>query len=117
MRMNKLVGDHDNDELIYDGRTPVDAKLVEFSNTDGVASKLEVGSILYLTASSVFSRHAADGEPSVIVAEETEYAADDATTQIPVYTSGTFSLNKIITSTALTAANIETLREKNIILK
>lgn len=114
--MNKDAYSVQPDRLIYEGRQPVDAKnmvVAITAETDGVIRRGQVID----EAAGVYSVHAEAGTPSCIAAEDVEYAADDTDVIVPCYITGTYHADAVIASPELTEANVETLREKGIILK
>lgn len=106
----------EKDKLIYDAKHPIDAGTVQLTiiaDTNGVIRR---GQLLDC-ADGVYSIHAAGGEASVIVAEDTSYASDDTEITVVVYSSGTFRASEIIADPEIEAADVETLRGKGIYLK
>ncbi len=116
-RLNGEVYEVTNDNLIYDAKHPVDAENIVFSNSDSETGKLERGMLLD-ESSGTYTKHVANGNASVVVAEDTEFAADEASVVVPCYTSGTFRTSQIkATAAALTDATKITLQNKGIYLK
>lgn len=114
--LNKMAYTVEKDRLVCDGKHPIDATAVQVtveSDTDGV---LKRGQLLDFE-NEVYSIHAEGGTPSVIVAEDAEYASDDAEVTAAVYVSGTFRAGEIISEPEITVADIENLRSRGIYLK
>ena len=114
--MNRDAYSVQADRLIYDGKIPVDAKNIVVSITASADGVIKRGQVIDVAA-GVYTLHAADGTPSCIVAQDTEYAADDSEVIVPCYISGSYHSDAVIASPELTDADMETLRTKNIILK
>lgn len=104
------------DHLVYDGRHPVDAKNVVVSITPEDDGVIRRGQVID-EAEGIYKIHAEAGVPSCIAAEDVEYAADDTDVIVPCYITGTYRADAVIASPELTESNVETLREKGIILK
>jgi len=116
-RLNGEVYEVENDNLIYDAKHPVDAENIIFTNNDSATGKLERGMLLD-EASGVYTIHKANGNASVIVAEDAEFASDEETVVVPCYVSGTFRTSAIkATAAALTDVTKITLQNKGIYLK
>lgn len=114
--MNRDAYSVQADRLIYDGKIPVDAKNIVVSITASADGVIKRGQVIDVAA-GVYTLHAADGTPSCIAAQDTEYAADDSEVIVPCYISGSYRSDAVIASPELSDADVETLRTKNIILK
>lgn len=114
--LNKPAYKVEKDKLIYDAKHPIDVKMIQLTITADKGGVVKRGQVVDY-ASGTYSIHAASGEVSAIVEEDTSYAADDTEIVVPVYISGTFRTSEIIANPELTEADVETLREKGIILK
>ena len=68
-------------------------------------------------ANGAYALYAKSGTPAAIVATTTTVGETETKVPVEVYESGEFKETALITTEALTAADKETLREKNIILK
>lgn len=104
------------DKLIYDAKHPIDVTMVQITITadeDGVIKRGQVVDC----AAGAYRLHEASGEVSAIVQEDVSYASDDTELSVPVYISGTFRTSEVIADPELTAADLETFRNKGIILK
>ncbi len=104
------------DNLIYDSKHPIDAENLEVTLDVSAAGTVKRGQIIDVS-SGAYSIHANGGTPSAVVAEDTDYAADDTKVVVPCFVSGTFRLSEIIADPDLTEANLELLRSKGIFLK
>ncbi len=108
----------EKDKLIYDGTYPVDGGAVPVTitaDTDGVIKR---GSVIdFDEDSEEYSPHKEGGTPSCIVAEDTEYTAEDTAVVVPIYISGTFRTSAIIAEPELGEAGREALRRVGIHLK
>lgn len=114
--MNKDAYSVQPDRLVYDGRQPVDAKNIIVAISSGTDGVIRRGQVID-EAAGVYTLHAEAGVPSCIAAADVEYAADDTDVVVPCYITGTYHADAVIASPELTAANVETLRNKGIILK
>lgn len=105
------------DNLIYDHYRLLDAKVVEVSVTGGPGT-LKRGQIIDFNESEkVYAPHAAAGKANCIVAEDTEYSAEDSKIPVTVYRSGNFRKSCVLSSVELDAADEENLRSMEIVLK
>lgn len=104
------------DNLIVGNSQSLAGKIVEVEVSAGTVSEIKRGQIIDF-AEGKYSLHAKSGTPSVIAAETVAVGATETKIPIGAYTSGDFNAAAIVTSEVLTAADVETLREKNIILK
>lgn len=114
--LNKLAYTMEKDKLIYDAKHPIDVITVPLTitaDTDGVIRRGQ----LVDCADGAYSVHAAGGEASAIVAEDTSYAADDTEITTVVYISGSFRASEVVADPEIDVADIETLRDKGIYLK
>ena len=114
--LNKVAYAVMNDKLIYDGIHPIDGGAVEVKTPEGTGG-IKRGQIIDVTADGEYVLHADKGTPSVIAAENVEYAEDEDTVTVPIYISGTFRKSEVISDVELTAGDLETLRSKSIYLK
>lgn len=114
--LNKQVYTMERDKLIYDATHPIDAGVVQVSITPEEEGVIERGTVIDCT-NGIYKVHEAGGEVSVIVAEDTDYAADDTEIVVQVYISGTFRASEVKTDEELTEADLETFRSKGIYLK
>lgn len=105
------------DNLIYDHYRLLDAKVVEVKVTGGPGT-LQRGQIIDFDESKKeYSAHAAAGKANCIVAENTEYTAEDTKIPVTVYISGNFRKSCVVSAVDLDAADEENLRTKEIVLK
>lgn len=116
MLLNREAYQHEPDNLIYDRSHEPDASNVTVTLSDEKAGILRRGQVLDL-AEDAYAVHAADGKPGAIVAQHTEYAADDKELTVTVYISGTFRRSACISAVELSAADVEELRCRGIYLK
>lgn len=114
--LNRLAYVMEKEKLIYDKTYPIDADVVEVSITPGSDGVIEFGQIIDCNDGN-YSVHASDGIPSVIAAEDVSFTKTDSAVTVPVYISGAFRASEVIANPALTAADMEVLREKGIYLK
>lgn len=114
--LNKQAYAVEKDRLVYDAKHPIDAVAVQVKNTGAKEGMIQRGQVLDFTDGE-YCIHAAGGEASAIVAEDTNYAADDTEITVAVYISGTFRASEVISEEELTAGDIEALRGKGIYLK
>lgn len=111
------VGETPLDNLIYDHYRLLDAKVVEVNVTGGPGT-LKRGQIIDFDESKKeYSAHAAAGKANCIVAENTEYTAEDTKIPVTVYISGNFRKSCVVSTVDLDAADEENLRSKEIVLK
>lgn len=111
------VGEPPLDNLIYDHYRLLDAKVVEVNVTGGPGT-LKRGQIIDFDESKkVYAPHAAAGKANCIVAEDTEYTAEDTKIPVTVYISGNFRKSCVVSAVDLDAADEENLRTKEIVLK
>lgn len=111
------VGETPLDNLIYDHYRLLDAKVVEVKVTGGPGT-LQRGQIIDFDESKKeYSAHAAAGKANCIVAENTEYTAEDTKIPVTVYISGNFRKSCVVSAVDLDAADEENLRTKEIVLK
>lgn len=111
------VGETPLDNLIYDHYRLLDAKVVEVKVTGGPGT-LQRGQIIDFDESKKeYSAHAAAGKANCIVAEDTEYTAEDTKIPVTVYISGNFRKSCVVSAVDLDAADEENLRTKEIVLK
>lgn len=116
MLLNKEAYKAERDNLIYDMRHPIDATTVQASIEAEENGIIRRGQILdYINGS--YKIHEEGGVASVIVAENTSYAADENEVVIPVYIRGSFRASEVIAIPEITAEDIETLRSRGIYLK
>lgn len=116
MVLNKEAYRHEPDNLIYDSSHGLDASNAVVKLEEGKTGSLKRGQILDFTTNA-FQIHTAEGKASAIVAEDTEYAADDTEITVPIYISGTFRKSACISDVELSAADVEELRYRGIYLK
>ncbi len=106
------------DKLIYDGTYPIDGDSVPVTiaaDTDGVIRR---GTIIDFNGEKgEYTIHKEGGSPNRIVAEDTEYMAEDTEVVVPTYAGGTFRSSEITAEPELGEADIETLRSLGIHLK
>ena len=114
--LNKKAYAVEKDRLVYDAKHPIDASAIQVKITADKEGVIKRGQVLDF-AGGDYSVHAADGEVSVIVAEDAEYAADDTEITVAVYITGTFRASEVISEPELTAGDIEVFRGKGIYLK
>lgn len=114
--LNKQAYAVERDRLVYDAKHPVDGAAVPVKITAEEDGVIKRGQVLDC-ADGEYSVHAANGEASVIVAEDTDYAADDTEITVSVYISGSFRASEVIADPELTAGDMEALRGKGIYLK
>ena len=111
----------ERDELIYDGTHPIDAGAVQVTVNTTTPATANVGTIargqVIDGAGGTYKVHASGGVPKYVAAEAVEYAADDLAVTVPVYLSGAFRKSKVVSDPALTAADIDALRQSGIFLK
>jgi hypothetical protein len=112
--LNREAYTVEKDKLVYDGKHPFDVANVPVKVTADTTGTIQRGEVLDY-ADGAYSAHAEGGTPSAIVAETTEYAADDTEIVVTVYTSGTFRTSEV--TPELTTADVEALRGKGIYLK
>lgn len=105
------------DNLIAGNAQNLRGRVVEVTVTAAQVKEIKRGQVIDVTSEGKYSLHAKGGTPSVIAAETVEVNPEATKVSIEVYDSGEFRELHLITSEALTAADKETLREKNIILK
>ena len=105
------------DNLIAGNAQNLRGRVVEVTVTAAQVKEIKRGQVIDITSDGRYSLHAKGGTPSVIAAETVEVDQEATKVPIEVYDSGEFRELYLITSEALTAADRETLREKNIILK
>ncbi len=118
MRLNEKAYEMKLDNLIYDNTHPIDGCVASIKVPAEKAGVLKRGQILdFSEADGSYVPHAESGSVSAIVANDTEYAADDTEVSASVYISGTFRKSACKTDVALTVADIEKLRSKGIYLK
>lgn len=115
--LNKQAYTVEKDKLIYDASHPIDGTTVQVTITADTAGTLKRGHILDYADDGVYSIHTADGNASVIVAEDTDYASDDTAIIVPVYISGSFRASEVSAVQDITATDIEALRCRGIYLK
>ena len=115
-KANKMVGTMERDKLIYDMTHPFDAKAVTVTISVKADGKIKRGQVIDFKEDA-HSIHSADGEASMIAAEDVEYASTDTEITVPVYISGTFRASEVIADPELTDKDMEKLREKGIYLK
>lgn len=116
MQLNEQAYVVENDKLIYDGKRLIDADNVSVTVPTASVGVLKRGQIIDFTDGE-YVPHAASGVASAIVAESTDYAADDTTVTVAVYTSGNFRASACVSDVDLVAADLENLRSKGIYLK
>ena len=117
MILNKDAYTVTPDNLIYDTTHPIDGDGITVTmDAAAAAGTIKRGQVIDVS-SGTYSIHANGGTPSCIVAEDADYAVGATSVVVAVFTSGTFRKSKLIATPALTAANVETLREKGIFLK
>lgn len=104
------------DNLIAGNAQNLRGRVVEVTVTAAQVKEIKRGQVIDVSDGK-YSLHAKGGTPSVIAAETVEVDQEATKVPIEVYDSGEFRELYLITSEALTAADRETLREKNIILK
>lgn len=116
--LNEKVGNVMYDKLIYDGTHPIDAKSVTVTLTGGTAGVFKRGQVLDLDATKNENKvHAASGSVNCIVAQDTDYTAEEKSVVVPVYLSGSFRQDAVVTDVELTAADVEKFRSLGIYLK
>lgn len=114
--LNKQAYVMEKDKLVYDAKHPIDVAAVQVKITAEKSGVVKRGQILDC-ADGVYSVHVKDGKVSVIVAEDTSFAADDTEITVVVYVSGTFRISEVISDSELTEGDIEALRGNGIYLK
>lgn len=114
--LNKKVYEVKTDHLIYDTKHPTDATNMQVSITPVADGTIRRGQVIDVS-DGVYTLHAESGVPSCIAAVDVDYTADDTDVIVPCYITGSFRAERVIASPELTAADMETLREKGIILK
>lgn len=114
--LNKPAYAVEKDRLIYDATHPIDASAVRVGIKAESGGVIKRGQVIDING-DIYNIHAENGNVSVIAAENVSYASDETEVTVPVYTSGTFRKSKVIAEPELTAADVETLREKGIYLK
>ncbi len=114
--LNKNSYKVEADHLIYDTTHPVDAKNVQVLITPMDAGVIERGQIIDVSEGT-YTLHEESGTPSCIAAENVTYTEDDTDVIVPCYITGAFHAKRVIASPELTETDVETLREKGIILK
>lgn len=108
----------EKDKLIYDNTYPIDGDVVPVNITADTSGVIERGTVIDFDESNgEYTLHKASGKPSRIVAENTEYEAEDATAVVPTYAGGTFRASEIIADPDLDEADVEELRKVGIHLK
>ena len=115
-KANKMVGTMERDKLIYDMTHPIDAKVIKIKISAKADGKIKRGQVIDFKEDA-YSIHSADGEVSVIAAEDVEYTSTDTEIMVPVYISGTFRASEVIADPELTDKDMEKLRGKGIYLK
>lgn len=116
MQLNETAYTIEKDKLIYDSMRLIDAANVTVTVPKEKVGTLKRGQLLDF-AEGKYVVHAESGTASVIVAEETPYAADDTDITVPVYVSGNFRKSEVESDVELTAVDLENLRLKEIYLK
>lgn len=114
--LNRQAYAVEKDRLVYDAKHPVDAAAVPVNITAEEDGVIKRGQVLDC-AGEEYSIHAADGDAGAIVAEDTDYAADDTEITVSVYISGSFRASEVIADPELTAGDMEALRGRGIYLK
>lgn len=115
--LNKEVYTVGFDSLIYDNSHTVDGAVVMVAVPAGGEGIIKKGQVIDFADGS-YSVHKEGGMPSVIAAEDTEYAEGDAEVAVQVYTSGAFRAERIIYGPGLiTDTDTALLRTQNIYLK
>lgn len=117
MLLNKEAYAMRDDTLVYDGIHAVDGTNITVELDGKSAGTIARGQIVDVKDDGTYVIHTERGIPAVIVAESVTYEAGDASVVVQAYTSGTFRAKLILANPELTAADIETLREKSIYLK
>lgn len=117
IELSKKIGDMAYDGLVT-GLTPA----VQVGG--GIIGKLAAeatykrGTILGKSETGILSIYSGTGTPDCVLCDDTVVGTDVDST-VAVYTAGCFDTNKVIVADgyALTAADIDKLRERGIILK
>lgn len=108
----------EKDRLIYDGTYPIDGDSVAVTITEDEGGVIKRGSVIdFDQGREEYSLHKKGGTPNRIVAEDTEYTAEDTTVVIPTYAGGTFRTSEVIADPELGYADVEALRSVGIHLK
>lgn len=108
----------EKDKLIYDGTYPIDGDAVPVTIAAGADGRIYRGTLIdFDRESGEYTIHKEGGTPNRIVAEDTEYAAEDTAVVVSTYAGGTFRTSEIIAEPELQEADIETLRSLGIHLK
>ena len=106
------------DKLIYDGTYPIDGNAIVLTITADADGVIKRGNVIdFDKDSEEYSLHKEGGVPSCIVADDTEYSAEDTAVVVPSYISGTFRASEVIADPELNEADVETLRSVGIHLK
>jgi hypothetical protein len=116
MLLNKQAYEVKSDTLIYDGSHPLDGSAYAVTVPGDAAGTIVKGQVIDVK-DGAYSIHAASGTPAAVAAEDVSYDGTEGTITVPVYTSGALRISEVVADPELTAADIETLREKGIILK
>lgn len=104
------------DNLIAGNSQHISGRVVEIAVSAGTVTKIKRGQVIDV-ANGVYALHAKSGTPAAIVATTIAVEASETKVPVEVYESGEFNEMALISAEAITAADKETLREKNIILK
>ena len=104
------------DNLIAGNSQHISGRVVEVTVSAGTVAEIKRGQVIDV-ANGAYALHAKSETPAAIVATTTTVGETETKVPVEVYESGEFKETALITTEALTAADKETLREKNIILK
>ncbi len=108
----------EKDDLIYDYLRLIDSKNVTVTLDGGSDGCLERGQVIdFDSVSGSYKPHKSGGAANCIVAADTAYTSEDTEITVTVYISGNFRQSRVLADVSLTAADLESLRSFEIVLK
>jgi hypothetical protein len=116
MTLNQQAYEVKADSLVYDGSHPLDGDVYEVDVPGNAAGVIVKGQVIDIKDGG-YEIHKSGGTPAAVAAEDTDYEGTEGKIPVEVYTHGALRWSMIVADPELTDTDLETLREKGIVLK